>query len=61
MASLAILLGVPAEDQPAFFALAQEKYITLVGSGDASPALMLKALQEAMEAHPVLAKVTLNP
>ena len=60
LASLATLLGVPAEQQPAFFAMTQEKYATLVQSGETTPAAMLKALQETMAAHPVLAKVSMN-
>ena len=59
LASLATLMGVPAEEQPAFFALAQEKYVTLVESGENTPAAMLKALHEAMAGHPVLAKVSM--
>ena len=57
LASLAMLLGVPAEQQPEFFALTQEKYTTLIQSGEATPAAMLKALHEAMAEHPVLAQV----
>jgi hypothetical protein len=56
LASLATLLGVPAEQQPAFFSMTQEKYTTLVQSGETTPAAMLKALQEAMAEHPVLAR-----
>ncbi len=59
LASLATLLGVPAEQQPAFFAMTQEKYATLVQSGETTPAAMLKALHEAMAQHPVLAKVSM--
>ena len=59
LASLATLMGVPAEQQPAFFALTQEKYATLIQSGETTPAAMLKALHETMAAHPVLAKVSL--
>ena len=59
LASLATLLGVSAEQQPAFFALTQEKYTTLIQSGEATPAAMLKALHETMAAHPVLAKASL--
>ena len=59
LASLATLMGVPAEEQPAFFALAQEKYVTLVESGENTSAAMLKALHEAMAGHPVLAKVSM--
>jgi len=56
LASLATILGVPAEQQPEFFALTQEKYAALIQSGETTPAAMLKALQEAMAAHPVLAQ-----
>lgn len=55
LASLATLMGVPAEQQPAFFAMTQEKYTTLVQSGETTPAAMLKALQAAMAEQPVLA------
>ena len=57
LASLGVILGVPAEQQPEFFALTQEKYTTLIQSGEATPAAMLKALHEAMAEHPVLAQV----
>jgi hypothetical protein len=56
LASLATLLGVPAEQQPAFFSMTQEKYATLVQSGETTPAAMLKALHGAMAEHPVLAR-----
>ena len=56
LASLATLLGVPEERHPAFFAMTQEKYATLVQSGETTPAAMLKALHEAMAEHPVLAQ-----
>lgn len=59
LASLATLMGVPAEQQPAFFAMTQEKYATLIQSGETTPAAMLKALHETMATHPVLAKVSL--
>jgi hypothetical protein len=55
LASLATLLGVPAEQQPAFFAMTQEKYATLVQSGETEPRAMLTSLQEAMASHPILA------
>jgi Protein of unknown function (DUF3015) len=57
LASLATVMGVPAEQQPAFFAMTQEKYATLVQAGETTPRAMLAALQEAMAAHPVLAQV----
>jgi hypothetical protein len=56
LASLATLLGVPEKDQPAFFALVQEKYTTLMESEQTTPLAMLQALQAAMAEHPVLAK-----
>ncbi|TAJ27423.1 MAG: DUF3015 domain-containing protein, partial [Nitrospirae bacterium] len=56
LASLATLMGVPAEQQAEFFALTQEKYQTLVRSGEQQPVALLTALHEAMAAHPVLAK-----
>lgn len=58
LASLATLLGVPAEHQAEFFAMTQERYTTLMQAGDKSPITMLKALQDTMEAHPVLAKLS---
>jgi hypothetical protein len=58
LASLATLLGVPAEQQPAFFAMTQEKYTTLIRSGEATPVAMLVALHNAMGVHPTLAKLS---
>lgn len=60
LASLAALMGVPAEQQPAFFAMTQERYTTLVQAGDATPVALIKALQDAMQGHPVLAKLPAN-
>jgi hypothetical protein len=57
LASLATLLGVPAEQQPAFFAMTQERYLTLIQAGDGSPVAMVKALNEAITHNPVLVKV----
>ncbi|MEW6544287.1 MAG: DUF3015 family protein [Nitrospirota bacterium] len=56
LASLADLMGVPAERQPAFFALAQERYVSLTVAGEVSPTAMIKALDEAMAQHPLLAQ-----
>jgi hypothetical protein len=58
LASLAVLLGVPEEAQPEFFALVQEKYTVLVGPDDTTAVTMLQALQAAMAEHPALAKVS---
>jgi hypothetical protein len=60
LASLAELMGVPAEQQSEFFSLTQDKYATLIQSGEATPVAMLKALQDVMAAHPVFAKLSLN-
>ena len=57
LASLATLMGVPAEHQAEFFAMTQERYLALIRAGDGSPAAMVEALHEAITDHPVLAKV----
>lgn len=59
LASLATLMGVPAEQQPEFFALTQEQYPSLMQAGKESPSAMIKTLDDVMVAHPVLAKVSL--
>ncbi len=58
LASLATLMGVPTEHQAEFFAMTQEKYTTLVKAGEASPVAMIKALNDAVATHPVLAEVS---
>ena len=60
LASLATLMGIPADQQPAFFAMTQEKYASLVTAGETSPVAMVKALNEAVATHPMLAKVSLK-
>lgn len=60
LASLASLMGVPAEQQAEFFSLVQAKYSTLIQSGETTPVAMLKTLQETMATHPVLVKASLN-
>lgn len=60
LASLAALMGVPAQHQGEFFAMAQEHYTTLVKAGEASPVAMVKALNATMAAHPVLAQAILK-
>ena len=57
LTSLATLMGVPAEQQPEFLAMTQERYLALIQSGDGSPVAMVKALNEAITHHPVLVKV----
>lgn len=58
LVSLATLMGVPAEHQAEFFAMTQEKYTSLIQSGETSPVAVVKALHDAMAKHPVLAKMT---
>ena len=58
LASLATLMGVPAEQQAAFFAMTQERYTSLVKTGEASPVAMVKAINDAIASHPVLAQVS---
>ena len=60
LASLATLMGVPASQQPAFFAMTQEKYASLMSAGETSPVALVKALNDAVATHPMLAKVSLN-
>ena len=58
LASLATFMGVPAEHQAAFFAMTQERYTSLVKTGEASPVAMVKAINDAIATHPVLAQVS---
>ena len=58
LASMATLMGVPAEHQAEFFAMTQARYTSLVKAGEASPVAMVKALNEAVATHPVLAKLS---
>ena len=60
LASLATLMGIPAAQQPAFFAMTQEKYASLVAAGETSPVALVKALNEAVATHPMLAKVSVK-
>ena len=53
LASLAVLMEVPTEQQAAFFALAQEQYPLPAQRGESSPAEMIHRLQTTMAAHPV--------
>jgi hypothetical protein len=56
LASLATLMGVPAEHQAEFFAMTQDRYTSLVNAGEASPVAMVKAINSAIATHPVLAQ-----
>jgi len=58
LASLATLMGVPANHQGEFFAMTQDQYIALVREGEASPVAMVKAINDAIATHPVLAQVS---
>jgi hypothetical protein len=58
LASLASLMGVPAENHAAFFAMTQERYTSLVKAGETSPVALVKALNDAIAGHPVLARVS---
>lgn len=61
LASLATMLGVPVEHQAEFFAMAQDRYRTLVEAGDVSSHAVIKAIEEAMAGHPVLARAQGRP
>ena len=60
LASMATLMGISAAQQPAFFAMTQEKYASLVAAGETSPIALVKALNEAVATNPMLAKVSLK-
>src|SRR5713101_482245 len=60
LASLATLMGVPVDQQPAFFALTQEQYTSLIQSGETAPVAMIEALNAAMGGHPALAQLSTN-
>lgn len=58
LASLAALMGIPAEHQAEFFAMTQEQYTSLVETGESSPVALVKALNAAVAQHPILAQVS---
>ena len=58
LASLAALMGVPAEHRAEFFAMTQDRFTSLVKAGEASPVSMVKAINDAIASHPVLAQVS---
>jgi hypothetical protein len=60
LASLATLMGIPAERQTLFFALAQERYESLGDVGDNSPATLVHELHEAIGKHPDLETVAMT-
>jgi hypothetical protein len=57
LASLAELMGVPAENRSEFFAVAQVQYSGLVQTGDKTSAGMIESLHNGIQAHPGLSKV----
>jgi hypothetical protein len=61
LASLATMMGVPVEHQPAFFSLAQDRYRTLMEREEYSPLAVMKAIQETVVGHPLLAGVADRP
>ncbi|BCA55073.1 Orotate phosphoribosyltransferase [Nitrospira sp. KM1] len=60
LASLATLMDVPAEQHPAFFAMAQERYLYLVQAGETSSSALVKSLNDAIAKSPVLAQASLR-
>jgi hypothetical protein len=58
LASLATLMGVPANHQSEFFTMTQDQYTVLLRDGAASPIAMVNAINIAIAAHPVLAQVS---
>ena len=55
LASLATMMGVPVEHQPAFFSLVQDRYRALIERDENSPLAVIKAIQEAAGGHAVFA------
>jgi len=60
LASLATLMGVPAERHAEFFAMTQERYTSLVQAGETSPVALVKSLNNAIAGHPVLAQASVR-
>lgn len=58
LASLATLMGVPANHQGEFFTMTQNQYTDLIRKGEASPVAMVKAINDAIASHPVLAQIS---
>ncbi|MCC2642427.1 MAG: uncharacterized protein K0S45_2840 [Nitrospira sp.] len=55
LAVLATLMGVPAEQHPAFFAMTQEHYRQLMETEQTSSVALITALQRAMKSESVFA------
>ena len=60
LASLATLMGVPADHQGAFFAMAQKRYTSFAQAGDSSPVRLVKVLNDGMAVHPVLTNASIQ-
>ena len=58
LTSLATLMEIPTDQHEIFFSMAQEKYTTLIQSGETSPKAVVKAMYSAMGNHPVLAQAS---
>ncbi len=58
LASLATLIGVPAERHSDFFALTQEKYSTLFKSEQTTSNELLVALNQELSSHPELVQAS---
>ena len=61
LAALATLMGFPVEQQPAFFAMTQQQYQMLVQAGDTSSVAVVKALQDAVSGHSMVAQISDRP
>jgi Protein of unknown function (DUF3015) len=60
LTALAVLLEVPEEQRPVFFTLSQQRFVELTSQGEISPNALVKALNQAMAEHPVLAKAEVS-
>jgi hypothetical protein len=56
LASLATLMGIPADQHTAFFALTQERYTFMVEAGETSSVALVKALNDAVGKSAVVAQ-----
>ena len=56
LTALATMLGVPTDQQQMFMSLVQERYRDLISRGETSPSALIKALDDAIASHPMLAK-----
>ena len=61
LAALATLMGVPVEQQPAFFAMTQQQYQMLVQAGETSSVAVVKARQDAVSGHSMVAQISDRP